>query len=293
MMLQNALLRLNKDGPERAAIQAGEIDAIVDYASSNVILLPAARRALREMANRAAAEDRAAANQAIINSVLAALPRAEFQRLRAGLEPVTLKFGEVLHEPEVPIRYVYFPIDCVISLLMTVEARHALSVALVGREGMVGVPLALGIDVSFRRALVQATGAAMRMRADLFHKELLQSQTLRHSLYRFKHALVGQISRTVVCCAFHSVEARLARYLLMTADRAGPGEIRLMQKFLADMLGVRRVGVTRAAGDLQKRKLIDCGRGKITILDRKRLAEASCECYQLIKRMYDGAYAER
>jgi CRP-like cAMP-binding protein len=291
--LQNALLRLDKGGPERAAVEAGEIDAIVDYASSNVILLPVARRALREAANRAAGEEREAAKQAIANSVLAALPRAECQSLLAGLEPVTLRFGEVLHERDVPIRYVYFPIDCVVSLLMTVETHHNLAVALVGHEGMVGIPLALGIDVSFHRALVQGTGTAMRMRADLFHKKLLQSQTLQHALYRFKHALVGQISQTVVCCTFHSVEARLARYLLMTADRARPGKICLIQEFLADMLGVRRVGVSRAAGDFQKRKLIDYARGKITIVDRKRLAAASCECYQVIKRMYDSAHAER
>lgn len=293
MTLQNVLQRLGKDGPERSAIEAGEIDAVVDYASSNVVLLPAARRALREIENRAAAADPAAAKQARTNNVLGALPQAEYQRLLAGLEPVTLKFGEVLHEPGVPMQYVYFPVDCVVSLLMPAAIRHPVAVALVGHEGMVGIPLALGIDVSFRRALVQGTGTALRMRAGPFHKELLQSQALRHALYRFKHALVGQISQSAVCCNFHSVEQRLARYLMMTADRARAEEIHLDQRFLADMLGVRRVGVTRAAGALRNRRLIKYRRREITILDRKRLAAASCECYQVIKRMYAGGYADR
>lgn len=223
------------------------------------------------------------------NSLLAALPHAEYQRLLAGLEPVTLKFGEVLKEPGVPIRYVYFPIDCVISLLTKVEDDQALEVGLVGHEGMVGIPLALGIHVSSRRALVQGTGTAMRMKSALFRKEFLQSKPLQQALYRYNHALTGQIAQSAACIQFHPVQARLARYLLMTADRARSREIRLTHEFLADMLGVWRVGVTNAAGDLQKRKLIKYGWGKITILDRKRLSAASCKCYRIIKRIYTTA----
>jgi hypothetical protein len=281
LRLQNVLLRLAKGGPEQQAIEAGEIDAIIDYASSNVILLPAARRALREVANRAPAANREAANQAsIANSLLAALPQAEYQRLLAGLQPVTLTFGEVLYEPGAPIRHAYFPINCLVSLLTAVKGHRALEV---------GIALALGIDVSPARALVQASGTAMRMEAARFRDEFLQSIPLQQAVYRYTHALMAQISQIAACNQFHSLEERLARWLLMTRDRVGSNEFRLTHELLAGLLGGRRVGVTMAAGVLQKRKLIKCGRGEITILDRKRLSAAACECYQIIKRIYDGA----
>lgn len=290
LRLQNMLLRLAKGGPEQQAIEAGEIDAFIDYASSNVILLPAARRALREVANRAPAANREAANQAsIANSLLAALPQAEYQRLLAGLQPVTLTFGEVLYEPGAPIRHAYFPINCLVSLLTTVKGHRALEVGLVGHEGMVGIALALGIDVSPARALVQASGTAMRMEAARFRNEFLQSIALQQAVYRYTHALMAQISQIAACNQFHSLEERLARWLLMTRDRVGSNGFRLTHELLAGLLGVRRVGVTMAAGVLQKRKLIECGRGEITILDRKRLSAAACECYQIIKRIYDSA----
>ena len=223
------------------------------------------------------------------NSLLAALPLAENQRLLAALEPVTLKFGEVLKEPGVRIRHVYFPVDCVVSLLTPIEGHEALQVGLVGNEGMVGMPLALGIHVSSHRALVQVGGTALRMKSSAFRKEFLQNQPLQQAIYQYKHALTGQLSQSIACNQFHSLRARFARYLLMTADRAGTREIRLTHEFLARMLGVRRPGVTRAAGDLEKRKLIQCGRGKIAILDRKRLGASSCACYRIIKRMYKKA----
>ena len=169
------LPRLAKGGPEQQAIDAGEIDAVIDYASSNVVLLPAARRALGEIAERAAAANRETVYEApIANSLLAALPRAEYRRLLPGLEPVTLKSGEVLQEPGAPIPYVYFPVDCVISLLAT-AAGEALEVGLVGHEGMVGISLVLGADVSSVRALVQASGTALRMKAARFHPAFRQS----------------------------------------------------------------------------------------------------------------------
>ncbi len=225
----------------------------------------------------------------IANSLLASLPRAEYRRLLAGLDLVTLKFGEVLHEPGAPIRYVYFPIDRVIALLTTVPGHQALKIGLIGHEGMVGSPLALGVRSSPRRALVQGTGTAMRMKSSLFRKEIRGSKPLQQAVYRFKHALIGQIAQSAACKQFHSVKARLARYLLMTGDRARSKEFRLTHEFLARMLGVRRAGVTIAAGALEKRKLIKCGRGRITILDRQRLGAASCECYQIIKRIYDDS----
>ena len=226
------------------------------------------------------------------NSLLASLPHAEYERLLAGLEPVTLKFGEVLHEPGVPIRYVYFPIDCVISLLAMVERHLSLAVGLVGHEGMIGSPLALGMHVSPRRALVQETGTAMRMESALFRKEVLQSKPLQQTLFRYKHALIGQISQSAACIQFHSVQGRVARYLLMTSDCAGSREIHLTHEFLAHMLGVRRVGVSEASFALKKRKLVDYNRGRMTILDRRRLSAASCQCYRIIKQIYESAYVD-
>jgi CRP-like cAMP-binding protein len=276
--------RLAKGGPEQQAIEAGEIDAIIDHANSNVILLPAARRALRELANRAsAAKTQAPSEASIANTLLAALPRKDYLGLLPGLEPVTLKFGEVLHEPGVPIRHVYFPIDCVISLLTTVEAHHALEVGLVGHEGMVGISLALGTDVSSVRALVQATGTAMRMNAARFHETFQQCLPLQRELYRYAYAKLALARQTVACNAFHAVEARLARWLLMTSDRARSEEFFLTQTFLADMLGVRRTTVNEAARPLRRRKLISYSRGKIRILDRKRLEAAACGCYTRVE----------
>jgi CRP-like cAMP-binding protein len=225
------------------------------------------------------------------NSLLAALPHAEYQRLFASVESVTLKFGEVLQQPGEPIRHVCFPVDCVISLLTPMKGHPDLEIALVGREGMVGIPLALGIGFSSRRALVQGPGTAMRMESGPFRRAFRQSMPLQQALYRYKHALVGQIGQLAACTQFHPVQARLARYLLMTADHTNWTEIRLTQEFLASMLGVQRPAVTHAVSVLEKGGLIKCGRGKLTILDRKRLGAASCECYQIIKRMYASMYA--
>jgi len=222
----------------------------------------------------------------IANSLLAALPDAEYQRLLSGLEPVTLTYGDVLYAPGAPIRHVYFPIDSLVSLLTTVDnRRHALEVGLIGHEGMVGISLALGISVSPVRALVQGTGTAMRMEAAPFCKELLQSMPLQRMLYRYTHALMAQFAQTAACNNFHSVEARLARWLLMTRDRLLSNEFRLTHQLLAEMLGIRRGGVTTAAGALQKRKLISYSRGNIRILDRKSLEAAACRCYRIIKNL--------
>ncbi len=266
------LLRLPKGGPERRAIEAGEIDAVIDYANSNVILLPAARRALRERANRAAAA----------NSVLAALPPKDYRALLDGLEPVTLTYGTILYEPNERIEHVVFPIDCLVSLLARVEGRNAMEVGLVGREGMVGVSLALGIELSSVRALVQGTGTAMRMNAAHFHKVFRQCVPLQREVYRYIDAKLAMARQTVACNRFHPIEARLARWLLMTSDRLRSKEFLLTQAFLGDMLGVLRAAVNQAAGALQKRKLIGYSRGKIRILDRAGVEAVSCRCYSRI-----------
>ena len=268
-------LRLPKGGPEQQAIEAGEIDAIIDHASSNVILLPAARRALRESAHRAA----------VANRLLAALPRHDYLALQEGLEPVTPAYGTVLYEPHERIEHVFFPIDCLVSLLSTVQDRRATEVGLVGREGMVGVSLALGVERSCVRAQVQRTGTALRMKAARFHKALEQCRPLQRELYRYAHAKLALARQTVACNRFHAVEARLARWLLMTGDRVPSGEFLLTQEFLGDMLGVLRAAVNVAAGALQQRGLIRYSRGKIRILDRPGLEAASCGCYTRIERL--------
>jgi CRP-like cAMP-binding protein len=225
----------------------------------------------------------------VANNLLAALPRKDRQRLLASLVPIALTFGEILYEPGKAIRYVYFPNDSVVSLLTLVEGHRALEVGLVGCEGMVGIPLALGINVSPVRALVQGTGTAMRMSATRFRKEFHNSVPLQRALYRFTHVLMAQVTQTAACNRFHFIEARLARWLLMTRDRVLSNQFRLTQEFLSHMLGVRRVGVTKAAGALQQRKLINYSRGNISILNRKGLEAAACRCYQIVKSLPGSA----
>jgi CRP-like cAMP-binding protein len=226
---------------------------------------------------------------AIENSLLAAVPRKEYRRLLARLEPVTLTFGDVLYEPGETIHHVYFPSASLVSLLTLADGHLALEVGLIGREGMVGIPLALGRKVSSVRALVQGAGTAMRMTSAHFRKEFRLSLPLQQELYRYVHALMAQISQTAACNRFHVVEARLARWLLMTHDRVKSDQFRMTQEFLGHMLGVQRVAVTNAAYALQKRKLIRYTRGAITILDREGLEAAACKCYQVVKDMNDGA----
>jgi CRP-like cAMP-binding protein len=225
----------------------------------------------------------------VANNLLAALPRKDRQRLLASLVPVALTFGEILYEPGKAIRYVYFPNDSVVSLLTLVEGHRALEVGLVGCEGMVGIPLALGVNISPVRALVQGTGTAMRMSATRFRKEFHNSVPLQRALYRFTHVLMAQVTQTAACNRFHFIEARLARWLLMTRDRVLSNQFRLTQEFLSHMLGVRRVGVTKAAGALQQRKLINYSRGNISILNRKGLEAAACRCYQIVKSLPGSA----
>ena len=225
----------------------------------------------------------------VANNLLAALPRKECRHLIDDMEQVALTYGEVLYEPGQPIRHVYFPNDSVVSLLTLVDRHQALEVGLVGREGMVGIPLALEIAISPVRALVQGTGTAMRMKAAPFVKTLRQSPALERELHRYTYALMAQITQTAACNRFHVVDARLARWLLMTHDRLQSSPFQLTQEFLSHMLGVRRVGITKAARTLQQDALIRYSRGHITILDRKGLEAAACSCYEIVKDMHDAA----
>jgi CRP-like cAMP-binding protein len=218
------------------------------------------------------------------NHVLASLPRKSYRDLLPGLAAVTLEFGDVLYEPGARIRDVYFPGRSVVSLLTVVDGHSELEVGLVGCEGMVGIPLALGVDISPVRALVQGGGAAMQMSAAGFRKAFNASAPLRHGLHRYAHGLMAQITQTAACNRFHTVEARLARWLLMTRDRVGSNQFRLTQEFLSHMLGVRRVGVTHAASALQRRKLIEYERGNIRLVDAAALEATACSCYPLVRQ---------
>ena len=292
--LQRVLRGLPRGGPEQQAIEAGEIDAVIDYGNANVIMFPVARRALRNAAKRASAANlRAELDVPVANSVLAALSRPEYQRLLPGLEPITLKFGEVLHEPGVPIRYVYFPIDSVICLLTRADGQRTVETGLVGYEGMVGIPLALGVDVSSVRALVQVAGTAMRMSAARFQNELRRCVHLQRELYRYTYVKMAQARQTAACIASHVFEQRLACWLLMTSDRSRSPEILMTQEYLATVLSVRRVSVTKASVSLQSRNLVSYRRGSIKILNRKGLEAASCACYRQIEVLHAGTPAPR
>ena len=227
------------------------------------------------------------------NHILASIPPKDYERLQAHLEPVVLDFGQVLYEPGKPIRHVYFPLNCLISLLTAVDKRRTLEVGMVGNEGMAGMPFILGIGVSGVRALVQGGGNALRMAAGPFRVEFERNRALQDALYRYTYALMAQISQTAACNRFHDAEARLARWLLMTRDRVGSDEFLLTHEFLAHMLGLRREGVTEAASTLKERDLIAYTRGKIRILDLKGLKASSCSCYQIVKVVFDRAQGKR
>jgi CRP-like cAMP-binding protein len=222
-----------------------------------------------------------------VNRLLEALPKNDLRRMRSRCDAVELAFADVLYTPGERLSQVYFPTTGFISLIMPAGASASLEVGLVGNEGMFGIPLALGVDVSPMRAVVQGAGSALRMGAASFRRLLAQSPALQREIDRYVFVHLTQLAQTAACTRFHVVEARLARWLLMTQDRAHANAFHVTQEFLALMLGVRRVGVTKAAGALQKRNLIHYRRGNITVLDRRGLKAASCGCYQADRESYD------
>jgi CRP-like cAMP-binding protein len=223
--------------------------------------------------------------------LLEALSRRQSRRILDQCEAVDLKFGQILYQPDAQIRHVYFPTDSFISLVIPVDGTSNLEVVLVGNEGMLGTPLILGVNVSPLRAIVQGRGPAWRMSSAAFGRELVRSATLRRGLHRYVQVRMCQLARAAACTRFHLVEQRLARCLLMAQDRAHSDDFHATHEILAYMLGVRRVGVTKAAKVLQVRRLIQYHRGEISILDRVGMEAVACGCYRADRDMYDALLA--
>ena len=214
------------------------------------------------------------------NRLLHALSSADRNGLLDASEAVQLDFSQVICAPGQHIDHVYFPLDSFISLLAELDDGNSVEVGMIGREGMFGMDLVLGVAESGVRAIVQGAGSALRVPAAAFRAQLESGPALRRLMNRYSAVLIAQLTRTSACNGFHKIDQRLARWLLMCADRSSSDRIHLTQRFLAYMLGVRRVGVTLAASDLQERRLIDYTRGRIRILDRQGLQAMACSCYQ-------------
>jgi CRP-like cAMP-binding protein len=219
----------------------------------------------------------------IANRLLAALPKKDYQTMRSHLEEVPLVFEEILYRPNDLICDVYFPNSGIVSLLAGVNERSTLEVGSVGKEGVIGLAVFMGVSTSQNHTVVQGAGSAMKIKATRLRKECDNGGALSRVLQRYAHSLLTQITQSAVCNQFHLVDARLARWLLMTHDRMGEDDFQLTQEFMSNMLGVRREGVSKAAGRLQKRKLISYSRGCLKVLDRAGLEATSCGCYEIIK----------
>ena len=221
------------------------------------------------------------------NHLLAALPASDYERLAPHLELIPLKLGEVLYEPGVQLRYVYFPTTSIVSLLYVMEDGASAEIAIVGNEGILGISLFMGGETTPSRAVVQSAGYGYRLKAQLLKDEFQRFGPMLHLLLRYTQALITQMAQTAVCNRHHSVDQQLCRWLLLSLDRLESNELSMTQELIANMLGVRREGVTEAAGKLQDAGLISYRRGRITVLDRPGLEARSCECYQVVKKELD------
>jgi CRP-like cAMP-binding protein len=221
------------------------------------------------------------------NQLLAALPEAEWQRWLPQLEAVEMPLGEVLYEPGSTLSHVYFPTTSIVSLLYVMENGASAEIAVVGYEGIVGISLFMGGESTPSRAVVQSAGQGFRLPSQVIKGEFNHSGPVMHLLLRYTQALITQMAQTAVCNRHHSVDQQLCRWLLLSLDRLATNELSMTQELIANMLGVRREGVTEAAGKLQGVGLIRYHRGRITVLDRPGLEARSCECYQVVKTEFD------
>ena len=221
------------------------------------------------------------------NQLLGVLPNDEWQRWMHDMDVVELSLGQVLYESGGTMQHVYFPISSIVSLLYVLENGASTEIAVVGFEGMVGISLFMGGDTTPSRAVVQSAGKSFRIPAHRIKDEFSRSAPVAHVLLRYTQALITQMTQTAVCNRHHTLERQLCRWLLLSLDRLHGNELIMTQELMANMLGVRREGVTEAAGRLQKTGLIQYARGRITVLDRAGLEAHSCECYAVVKKEYD------
>jgi CRP-like cAMP-binding protein len=221
------------------------------------------------------------------NQLLAALPELELQRWLPDLEFVEMHLGDVLYESGSTLEHVYFPVTAIISLLNVMENGASAEIAVVGNEGILGISLFMGGESTPSRAVVQSAGSGFRLRAGLMKAEFDRAGPVLHLLLRYTQALITQMSQTAVCNRHHTLDQQLCRWLLLSLDRLEGSELVMTQELIANMLGVRREGVTEAALKLQKAGVITYARGHITVLDRAKLEGLSCECYAVVKKEYD------
>lgn len=225
------------------------------------------------------------------NHLLARLPEADFAHLQSQLEPIPLPLGMAVYESGDTQGFVYFPTTAIVSLLYVMEDGSSAEIAIVGNEGVVGVALFMGGESTPSRAVVQSAGHAYRMRARIVKQQFDRGGELQHLLLRYTQALITQMAQTAVCNRHHAIEQQLCRWLLLSLDRLSTNELSMTQELIANMLGVRREGVTEAAGKLQAAGLIHYSRGRITVLDRPGLEKLACECYAVVKRETDRLLA--
>src|SRR6188472_1839901 len=221
------------------------------------------------------------------NHLLDALPAGDYARLQSHLELVPMALGEVLYEPGGHLRHVYFPTTSIVSLLYVMEDGASAEIAVVGNEGMLGISLFMGGETTPSHAVVQSAGYGVRLKSQLLKQEFARFGPMMHLLLRYTQALITQMAQTAVCNRHHSVDQQLCRWLLLSLDRLTTNELSMTQELIANMLGVRREGVTEGAVKLQKAGLIRYSRGRISILDRAGLEQRSCECYQVVKKEFD------
>ena len=221
------------------------------------------------------------------NRILGALSAADWAKLEGSLQPVTLALGTVVYESGVQLGYVYFPTTAIVSLLYVMADGASAEIAVVGNDGVVGIALFMGGESTPSRAVVQSAGEAYRMRSEVVKQEFIRGGDLQHLLLRYTQALITQMAQTAVCNRHHSIDQQLCRWLLMSLDRLEGDDLSMTQELIANMLGVRREGVTEAAGKLQVAGLIRYSRGHIAVLDRAGIERRCCECYSVVKREAD------